>query len=727
MSHFLKKTILISVAAVLCAYVAIGLVSACLSIPSFRNVTQDYQSSYIHIVDRHGNEIEHIRANFKQRRLPWVALPDYSAELIDAIIHSEDKRFYRHWGVDWLALADAVWGKIIGRKTRGASTITMQLVGLLKPELHNKHGRRSYWQKIQQLLYAQGIEMAWSKTQILEAYLNLVPLRGELVGIPSAAKYFFQKYSDALNKRESVLLAAMLRSPNASTTVLSKRACRLLSENACPYLERFVANSLHNPHSHMMADPKGNLHYAQAFLKEYQQANPSAIPSVVHATLDARLQSFVQASVRARLLEIFQEKVSDAAVVVLDNKTGEILAYVGSSAELSQAQYVDHARALRQAGSTLKPFLYGLAFDLKRLTAASLLNDSPLSLSLTTGLYTPQNYDHAFKGWVSVRTALASSLNIPAVQALTMVGVEPFRNILVNLGLPLTETGDYYGYSLALGSADVSLLSLTNAYRSLANLGEYSDVQWLPINTPVQQQKHFFISPESAWIIGDILSDRHARVVTFGLDSALSTPFKTAVKTGTSKDMRDNWAVGWSSHYTVGVWVGNSAGGSMRDVSGVSGAAPIWHDIMHYLHKDFPSEFLPPPEKIIGEHITYTPRVEPERQEFFIAGSQMQHIQLTSNLVDSTETAVRITHPTDGTIMAIDPDIPNAYQLLRLEAQQLSGKPVDHVLWQLNGKVISRDNPFAWGLRPGNYRLQLFVDGNKTDEVGFQVRGSGVE
>jgi membrane carboxypeptidase/penicillin-binding protein PbpC len=258
---------------------------------------------------------------------------------------------------------------------------------------------------------------------------------------------------------------------------------------------------------------------------------------------------------------------------------------VGSSGDLSDAQEVDGVTAMRQAGSTLKPFLYAQALAERRLTAASLLDDSAASISTAAGLYIPQNYDHQFKGWVSTRTALGASLNVPAVRALVMVSPEAMARTLKAAGLPLRESGDYYGYSLALGSAEVPLLGLANAYRTLANGGRYAPVRWMPAAALPSVQA---IDPTAAFIVGDILSDPNARARTFGTDSILATRMWTAVKTGTSKDMRDNWAVGWSSRYTVGVWVGNASGAPMHDVSGTSGAAPVWAAVMRHLHQKVP-------------------------------------------------------------------------------------------------------------------------------------------
>ncbi|NOL50498.1 penicillin-binding protein 1C [Pelistega europaea] len=765
---------LVSVLLVFLTYVGGQLFISTLNVPSFIQISQQNPSSFIQILARDGSPIETVRADFQQRRLAWQPLKNYSERLQSFVLLSEDKRFYQHSGVDGLALLSALRGVLLGERGRGASTISMQIVGMIIPELQRQNGSRTYQQKILQMFYAQALEQHWSKEQILEAYLNLVPLRGEIVGMAAGAQTFFQKYPAALNERESAVLAAMLRAPNVDKETLIRRTCDLLlsHHNHCDYLDTFVANMLGRSYKQFLDTPADAPHLASQLIKAYQQSGVS-ISHTLYSTIDKSLQRFIQQRIQSRLVDLFQEKASDAAVVVLDNQTGEVLAYVGSSGHLSAAQHVDHANAPRQAGSTLKPFLYAQAIAQKHLTAASLLNDDVLSLDAGSGLYVPQNYDRRFNGWVSVRTALASSLNIPAVKTLTMLGIDDFRDKLVELGLPLTETGEFYGYSLALGSSDVTLLSLTNAYRVLANLGVYSPVRWMPkslnkMNSMAQDEdapqnnettnylneKKRVFSPESSWIIGNILSDRYARVLTFGADSALSTPFWAAVKTGTSKDMRDNWAIGWSSRYTVGVWVGNSAGASMRNVSGVSGAAPIWHDVMAYLHKELPSIEPPKPETVVAEDIHYRPAVEPTRKEYFIAGTQMQEVHLSAtrgtsveegtlatqnvttvmqttseNLAETDITAsdtvasIFISTPTNGTIIAWDPDIPKDYQQLKMEARQINHILPTQVYWVLNGVKIGRGNPFYWPLKVGRYTLGLFAqDGRQLDEVMFQVR-----
>jgi penicillin-binding protein 1C len=437
--------------------------------------------------------------------------------------------------------------------------------------------------------------------------------------------------------------------------------------------------------------------------------------------------------------------------VVLDNASGQVLAYVGSSGNLGTAQEVDAAAALRQAGSTLKPFLYAQAIAEQRITAASLLEDSSAHISTASGLYIPQNYDRSFKGWVSVRTALGASLNVPAVRALVMVSPDAFARQLRGLGLPLKNDGDFYGYSLALGSADVSLLSLTNAYRALANGGQYSESSFSAAPKPSMQAANQIaqqaaLSPQAAFIISDILSDGNARARTFGTDSVLATRFWTAVKTGTSKDMRDNWAIGYSQKYTVGVWVGNASGASMWDVSGVSGAAPIWASVMGFLHANIASRAPLPPTGLVREQVTYAQAgqmLEAPREEWFLSGTQQTRFvrdattttKLIASRADSMPAtsqkyskntaknqAAHITSPTSGTIIALDPDIPPRHQRLHFMAQASGAQ------WRLNGKSLGAAKDVQWLPLPGRHTLQLVnAQGSVLDEVTFEVRGAAMK
>jgi penicillin-binding protein 1C len=424
-------------------------------------------------------------------------------------------------------------------------------------------------------------------------------------------------------------------------------------------------------------------------------------------------------TVQRHLRELRGRNVEDAALVVLDNASGEVLAWVGSSGALSRAGEVDAVLAQRQPGSTLKPLLYAQAIAERRLTAASLLDDSSAQINTASGLYIPQNYDRQFKGPVSVRTALAASLNVPAVRTLVMVSPESFARQLQAAGLPLRESGGYYGYSLALGSAEVSLLALTNAYRTLANGGRFGKTRMLPTTaaTPAPSTAPT-IDPRAAFIVGDILSDANARTRTFGVDSVLGTRFWTAVKTGTSKDMRDNWAVGWSQRYTVGVWVGNAGGAPMWDVSGTSGAAPVWAEVMGFLHAREPSRAPAPPPGVVQVPVRFGNELEAPRSEWFIAGTEQR---LFAPDAAAADTANRITSPADGSIIAIDPDIPPNRQRVRFEAQ---GQGLQ---WRIDGKAFARGNQAQWMPWPGRHVVELAdARGEVLDRIRVEVRGAGV-
>ncbi len=704
------------------------------AVPAFSAVRDSWRSADIVVTDRHGETVARVRDDFKARRGEWVTLTDTSPALRSAIVLSEDRRFYAHSGVDWQGVAAAAWANLWNTRTRGASTLTMQLAGLLDDDLRAGRGR-SLGQKVGQAVSASSLERGWSKDQILEAYLNLVPFRGELVGLSAMSQTLFGKVPSGLDAREAAVAVALVRSPNASALQVSKRACGILREmkqpRECDGLDGFtvlaLAKSVSIGGDGISARRGGNLapHLARILVAQARAATPAGkpVPSRVTSTLDANLQRVAVDSLERHLRELAGRNVEDGAVVVIDNASGDVLAYVGSSGALSPAAQVDHAAALRQAGSTLKPFLYAQAIEERRLTAASLLDDRPVNLPTGGGLYIPQNYDHRYAGWVSLRAALGSSLNVPAVRTLVMVTPHRFHRRLVALGLPLTQSGDYYGYSLALGSADVSLLSLTNAYRSLASQGAYGPVR-MTTNAAIAT-KQLVMTPASTYVIGDVLSDRHARARTFGLDSPLTTRFWTAVKTGTSKDMRDNWCVGWSQRYTVGVWVGNASGASMHDVSGVSGAAPVWHEVMEALHGTLPSRAPVMPAGVERVALTFDGNLEPAREEVFLAGTAVSQIRVGT--AGKAPGAPAIASPADGTIFALDPDIPPAAQRVWFHADGLTGQTAHAVSWRIDGKPLGKGGQVPWLPWPGRHRVQLVdVTGKVVHEIGIEVRGASV-
>ena len=756
----------------LCGTLLLAAAAQAQAIPGFDAVRADFHPSETVLLDRAGQPIHRLRTDARVRRGQWVALQGISPALRQALVLSEDKRFYEHSGVDWRAVSSAAWANLWNQRTRGASTLTLQLAGLLDDDLALGTGGRTLRQKIGQAVMATRLEAGWQKSQILEAYLNLVPFRGELVGIDALSRTLFAKAPHGLQDTEAAIAAALVRAPNARPALVAQRACGVLkamrgpgAATDCVALDMQTAVALAR---RAFAASEG---IAPHVARRLAAAQGGDAPATLPSTLDAGLQRLAQQTLQQHIRELHGRNVEDGAVVVLDNASGEVLAWVGSTGELSRAAEVDGVTAPRQPGSTLKPFLYAQAIAERRLTAASLLHDSPAHLQTASGLYIPQNYDRQFKGWVSARTALAASLNVPAVRTLVMVSPEPFARQLGALGIVLKEGGGYYGYSLALGSAEVNLLQLTNAYRALANRGQWCEARLQPpalLPRPSGERAGVrggavareaappspasgrgresgcrpALDPAAAFIVTDILADPNARARTFGTDSILSTRFWTAVKTGTSKDMRDNWAVGFSERYTIGVWLGNASGAAMWDVSGTSGAAPVWAALMRHLHARTPSRPPAPPPGVLRQRVRFGDQLEAARDEWFLPGTQQALFAIDSEAAsarpasaggqkglkseDDPAVPPRITAPQDGIILALDPDIPPARQRLTLLADAGGAAPAS-LRWWIGAREVGRGPQAQWLPWPGRHVVQLRdAAGRVQDERRIEVRGAAV-
>jgi len=678
--------------------------------PSFEEVRAAHSRSDSVLLDRHGEILQEQRTDSSIRRLEWVPLEGVSPAFTAALLFAEDRRFYSHRGVDWTSLAGALAG-FWGAGARGASTLSMQLAAQLDAQLRPLRQRRTIGQKWRQMRSACALETRWSKGQILEAYVNLVSFRGEIQGLSAAASGLFGKHALGLTSVESVILAALVRSPNASMDPVLQRACQLAGSMILGLDREEIAAGVSRALSHpYFIRPEAAYAplVAQRLFREARIRDGKA-PGRVVSTIDLGLQRFAAETLRQHILTVQSQNVSDGAVLVLDNTTGDVLAYVGNTGEQGGARFVDGVRALRQAGSTLKPFLYGAALERRLLTAVSLLDDSPLDVPVSGGIYRPANYDRMFRGPVTVRMALASSLNVPAVRALNLIGIDAAWKLLRAAGFDRLESADFYGPSLALGAADVSLWELVNAYRCLANAGTWSPARFTFESAAVPGRR--VLRPGTAFIISDILSDRESRSQTFSLESPLSTRFWTAVKTGTSKDMRDNWCVGFSERYTAGVWAGNFSGEPMWNVSGITGAAPVWVEIMNRLHRNTPSNAPQPPPEVVA-------RQEPGdngRREWFLRGTER------AILPGVASPEPRIVYPPEGMIVALDPDIPPGEQKVFFEAE-----PADGLLrWVLDGRVLGgAARLLLWSPVHGKHQLALIDASDRIlDSVAFEVRG----
>ena len=675
------------------------------AMPAYAAVRADWKPSEAWLYDRDGRLLDSERVNFERRRLAWVPLKDISPTVRDTVVAAEDHRFWSHGGVDWLAIASAIRTRWTGGRSRGASTLPMQLAAFLAPDLAQP-GQRGWFAKIRQMRAAQELASNWTHEQMLEAYFNLLPLRGEAQGIGAGAQSLFGKKPAEMNRTDAALFAGLLPNPGAKADVLGRRACRIAKAADCSAIDAAAATLVSGERAARF-DPALAPHLATRLLDKPGKR--------VTTTIDRRIQTAAIIALRRQLAGLGSDRVRDGAVVVLDNASGDVLAYVGGVGLKSTAAQVDGANARRQAGSTLKPHLYAQVIEHGWLTAASILDDSPVQLDTASGLYVPKNYDHNFQGPVSVRHALASSLNVPAVRTLVIDDVQLFRDRLWTLGYHgLVEDGEYYGFSLALGSAEVSLVEQANAFRTLANQGRWSPVHYRlgeKAETPRQ-----IVNPGAAFIVGDILADASARADAFGADSALRLPFWAAAKTGTSKGMRDNWCVGWSDRYTVAVWVGNLEGDSMRAVSGTSGAAPVWRDVMMALHAGSPGRPPKMPEGVEARQVALPGTREPPRREYFLRGTAQSEIAAAPQAARRP----RITSPVSGSVYALDPDIPIDRQSL---AVLVSGDVTGFRLI-LDRKPLGDADAGPQILpRPGIHMLALVDPGGRMiDRVRFTVR-----
>ncbi len=666
-------------------------------VPSYREIRNSYHSSDGTILDLHGRFLQTVRLDSRERKLAWTEEGEIPETLLFSLFLQEDKRFFEHSGVDRLAILGAVKDRILGNSKRGASTLSMQLAGIF---LGTKPGSRSIFDKWEQMNLAQKLEETWTKNEIVTGYLNLTQFRGELRGLRAASRGLFQKEPSALSDTESILLVAMLPFPRAKAATLAKRSCILAKkigrEDLCDSFEN-VAKIATSKITGLPSTEGIAFHAAQKIFKE----NSGILfrDAKVRTTLDFDLQWKVTELAKNNIDGLKKQNVSETGILVIENTSGAILAYVGNLPE-SSSFYVDAIQSKRQAGSTLKPFLYALAFEKEVLKPNSILDDSPAEWNAVSGIYKPGNYSNVYHGNVQAKFALASSLNIPAVHVLDLVSVPDFVQSLRELGFSGLERADFYGSSLALGSADVTLFELTNAYRTLANGGVSSKPTFDPSEARQTLSENFqegnlwsrIYSKESADTLSEILSNREYRSLSFGLNNHLSTRFFTAVKTGTSQDMRDNWCVGYSKRYTVGVWVGNMNGSPMWDVSGITGAAPIWNAVMNLLQER---------EQHPDNRFLETLRDLPVRQ----VSSSISKILLPGN----------------ETIYALDPDIPEGRQKLRFLASVFTSG----LRWILDGKEMqeAKEKDVFWKPERGFHILSLRdKTGKIIDSVVFEVR-----
>ncbi len=683
----------------------------------------------------------------------WVPLDELAPELVSAVLTSEDNRYYSHPGIDPFAIVRAVRDNLeAGRIISGASTITNQLLRSFDPP-----GERGLDDKLAEAYWALRLEGRTSKDELLEAYLNRAAFGPGVYGAEEASRYYFDKSARSLSLAEASLLAVMLRSPSGFDP---------FSDEGRSELKRWTENLISRMESNSVVTPDAA---RRAREEEWQlsQAPPPflaphfcdlALPVLQdrrgeqQTSLDLELQSAVEGIVANHLKLLSGHQAGNAAVIVAEVGSGEVVALAGSGAyrRAGDGQH-NAAVSLRQPGSTLKPFTYALLLE-RVGQAGHVLPDLPVYSSSKLASFIPENYDGRFHGPVSLRTALASSYNVPAVKALERVGVETLLQRLRLLGLvDLTESPEHYGLGLTLGDGSASLWQLVDAYRTLARNGQHTPLSLLH-GAPEPEGKEV-LDPRVAGLITDVLSDRTARIPSFGTPNVLEFPFPVAVKTGTSKGYRDNWCLGYTPKYVVGVWVGNSDGSPMRKVSGITGAGPLFRDVMLALGDggDFPPLQLPErkicalsgqgagaacrhtvvepclPEVALEECATCrTVRVDGVEQVRYRVDPQYREWAQERGLPlwqeeRAQKGGFRLVYPQDGDVFLLDSDLKQANQKLRLRA--VAGRAP--YTWWVDGKPLegSAGAEAWWVLRPGEHQVKVREAGGAEDTLQISVLG----
>ena len=539
-----------------------------------------------------------------------VPLDEIPRALIDATVAAEDRRFWKHAGVDVFAMVRAVSGLVTRhRVVSGASTITQQLVKIAEPR------PRTIFVKISEAIIALRLEQTWSKRQIIGAYLNRLDYGNLRIGCAPATQYYFGKPPADLSVAECAFLAGLPQAPARMNPYVHFERAKKRQEWVLGQMRR---NGLLGEADYRRAlEEKLRLcaprrifkapHFVDLVMQQQRENGGGRTQGgELRTTLDLELTRVVENCLRERIGRLRDQHVRNGAVVVIDNRTGGVLALVGSENYFAPgAGQVNGAWARRSPGSALKPFTYLLAFE-RGATPASIVADLPAEFATTSGIYRPENFNRRCYGPMRYRLALANSLNISAVKVLNSIGgAGVLQKRLQECGLTtLEKSADHYGLGLTIGNAEARLLELTNAYACLARLGEYKPYRLLQNRIAETGNRKDFqqssvCDPGAAWLIADILSDNFARSLAFGLNSSLRFDFRVACKTGTSTDFRDNWAMGYTPEFTIGVWVGNFDGTPMEHVSGVTGAAPILHEVFEFLHRRHGTTWFDPPVEMV--------------------------------------------------------------------------------------------------------------------------------
>jgi len=735
------------------------------------------------VQDRNGAPLRFYLAADDAWRFP-VALTDVSPLLQKTLVASEDRFFYAHPGVNPASILRAALSNMLaGRVVSGASTISMQIARLAEPK------PRTIAAKCQEVFRALQLEKTFSKDELLSMYLNMTPYGGNIVGVGAAARLYFGKTPDRLSLGEAALLTVLPRAPAAFDPVRRPEAARKARNLVLDQLaERGAITLAEAAEARKTPLPRARTRppfLAPHFCDLAKNAAPAGTAgTTITTTLDSRAQKIALETMRGRMDELRARGIANAAAVVLDLATRDVLAMVGSAAFFDDARngQINGTLIARSPGSALKPFLYALAFDQGRIVPDSILLDIPTSFAG----YAPKNYDGLFRGRVTADEALSHSLNVPAVRLLDAIGPDKLHDLLRRGGLStLDKPAAYYGLALTLGACEVNLLSLTNLYAALAMGGRYAPPRLLA-NAPRPEGVQL-LSPEACHLTTDILTKVERPDLPASWERARGVP-AAAWKTGTSFGHRDAWAVGFTADHAIGVWVGNMDGTPVKGISGAVHAGPLLFDLFRALESEGSSlpdnpyldiaeiEVCAESRQLPGPHCEHRVKVKyiPGRTRFAPCPLHKQILvdketgkrllgqrclkrrpaeavtlmEYPAELVawwratgiafaeppglspDCDSVAMgeppKITSPSAQTPYLLRPGAPEAYQRVALtaDASALSGM----FYWYLDGELAARGAPgerLFMKLSPGPHRLVLVDDLGRMDAVTFNVEKEG--
>jgi penicillin-binding protein 1C len=667
-------------------------------------------------------------------------LDEVPASVANATIAAEDRRFYQHLGIDPIAITRAVAHDIRHlRAAEGGSTITQQVAKMLLGS-----PPRTITSKVREAVIALRLEHRYTKREILALYVNLAPYGEQTIGIARASRRYFGCAPEELTIAQSAWLASLPQRPSTPRRALTRQRLVLQQMHALHLIDDALYREARA--ERLSLDRGLQPALAPHFVERVRENLGANAPRRIETTLDANLQASVRGIIAAERANLLRHGAHSVAVAVLDNQTGEWLAWEGSGDYFGSnfGGAIDGVTTLRQPGSTLKPFTYALAFE-QGLTPATVLADVPSHFpTAEEGVaYTPRNYDGGYRGPLRARLALAGSENVPAVALLSKLGAPALLRLLRGAGFhDLTRTADYYGLGLTLGDAEVTLEQLVTAYATFARGG--MSVQPRMLRQPTTDNRQRVLSERTAFWITDILSDARAREFIFGRGGNLEFPFPVAVKTGTSQAYHDNWTVGYTHAVTVGVWVGNFDRSALRNSSGVTGAGPIFHSVMlaamrrSGINNDTPiverpedleqqpicalsgfrpstscpsteSEWLPrdAPVEFCAWHHAGQIAWPAEYREW----AAMRERRAAPSARRAIDTRFRITSPPNEATYLVDPTLHREFQSLHLRATH-------DAKWLVDGKPAARE----WPLRAGQHTIVATNERGERDRVFITVR-----